>query len=172
MSVTGRSAAWLDRADRLGRGIENLLLAGLLLAMLLLAGGQILLRNLGEGGFPWADEALRIMVLWLAMLGAVAASRDNRHIAIDALARLLPARLQALTGAIIAALTATVCLLIGWHAFEFVGQSREFGDQLLGELPAWPFQSILPVAFALIGYRYVILSLRQLRTLVAGEPAQ
>lgn len=116
MSVTGRSAAWLDRADRLGRGIENLLLAGLLLAMLLLAGAQILLRNLGEGGFPWADEALRIMVLWLAMLGAVAASRDNRHIAIDALARLLPARLQALTGAIIAALTATICLLIGWHA--------------------------------------------------------
>jgi len=58
------------------------------------------------------------------------------------------------------------------HAFEFVGESREFGDKLLGELPAWPFQSILPVAFALIGYRYVILSLRQLRSVVAGEPAR
>lgn len=172
MSATGRSAAWLDRADRLGRGIENLLLAGLLAAMLLLAGGQILLRNLGDGGFPWADEALRIMVLWLAMLGGMAASRDNRHIAIDALARILPARWQALTGAIVAALTSAVCLLIGWHAAVFVGESREFGDKLLGELPAWLFQLILPVAFTLIGYRYAIWTLKQLRALFAPEPAE
>lgn len=172
MSGGGRIAAWLDRADRLGRWIENLLLAGLLAAMLLLAGSQILLRNLGDGGFPWADEALRIMVLWLAMLGALAASRDNRHIAIDALARLLPPRWQALTGAVVAALTATVCFIIGWHAGVFVGEAREFGDRLLGELPAWPFQSILPVAFALIGYHYAIWSLKRLRALVTGETAE
>lgn len=168
MSHSGHLAAWLDRAEKLGRGVENLLLTVLLAAMLLLAGGQILMRNLGGGGFPWADEALRVMVLWLAMLGGLAASRDDRHIAIDALARVLPPRLQALTGAVIAALTAAVCLTIGWHALEFVGESREFGDKLLGELPAWPFQSILPVAFALIGYRYAVWSLKRFYALVTG----
>ncbi len=111
------------------------------------------------------------MVLWLAMLGGVAASRDNRHIAIDALARILPPRWQALTGSVIAALTAAVCFLIGWHAGIFVGEAREFGDQLLGELPAWVFQSILPVAFTLIGYRYSIWTLKRLRDLVTGEAA-
>lgn len=170
MSGPGRTAAWLDRADRLGRGIENLLLSVLLAGMLLLAGGQILLRNVGDGGFPWADEALRIMVLWLAMLGGLAASRDNRHIAIDALALILPPRWRALAGVIVAALTAAVCAIIGWNALEFVGESREFGDILLGDLPAWPFQSVLPVVFSLMGYRYAILSLRQLRALITGEP--
>ena len=95
MIDTGRMAAWLEQADRLGRAVENLALTLLLTGMLLLAGAQILLRNVGEGGFPWADEALRIMVLWLAMLGGLAASRDNRHIAIDALALILPPSMRA-----------------------------------------------------------------------------
>lgn len=170
MIDTGRMAAWLEQADRLGRAVENLALTLLLSGMLLLAGAQILLRNVGEGGFPWADEALRIMVLWLAMLGGLAASRDNRHIAIDALALILPPRMRALAGAVVAALTAAVCLTIAWHALSFVGESREFGDKLLGDLPAWPFQSVLPVVFALIGYRYAVWSLRQLRAFFTGAP--
>lgn len=170
MSDSRPTAAWLERADRLGRAIENLLLCLLLAGMLLLAGGQILLRNLGGGGFAWGDEALRIMVLWVAMLGGLAASRDNRHIAIDALARILPPRWQALAGVLVSALTAAVCLTIGWHALVFVGESREFGDKLLGELPAWPFQAVLPVVFTLIGYRYLIWMLRQLRALLTGAP--
>jgi TRAP-type C4-dicarboxylate transport system permease small subunit len=171
VSAPGRNASWLDRADRLGRSVENLLLAALLAAMLSIAGAQILLRNLGDGGFPWADEALRIMVLWLALLGGVAASRDNRHIAIDALARILPPRWQAAVGALVAALTASICGLIGWHALSFVGDAREFEDKLLGGLPAWWFQSILPVAFLWIAYRYVIWTLKRLRNLFSSEPS-
>ena len=168
MSEGRRTAAWLERADRLGRGIENLLLVLLLAGMLLLAGAQILLRNIGDGGFPWADEALRIMVLWLAMLGGLAASRDNRHIAIDALALVLPTRWRALAGVLVAALTSLVCFVIGWHAFIFVSESREFADKLLGELPAWPFQSVLPVVFTLIGYRYAVWTMKQLRAVITG----
>jgi TRAP-type C4-dicarboxylate transport system permease small subunit len=43
---------WLDR-------IENALIAVLVLAMVLLAGAQILLRNLFETGIDWADPLLR-----------------------------------------------------------------------------------------------------------------
>ncbi len=50
-------------------------------------------------------------------------------------------------------------------------ESREFEDQLLGGLPAWWFQSILPVSFLLIGYRYAIWFLRALRNVLrhAGD---
>jgi len=165
--VNGRpgSLSWLEKAERIGRAAENLSLALLLAAMLFVAGAQILLRNLGEGGFPWADEALRIMVLWLALLGGLAASREDRHISIDALARILPPAGQNLVGAVIAALTAAICLVIAWHAALFVGESREYGDQLLGELPAWWFQIILPIAFGLMGFRYLVWSVRRLRNL-------
>ena len=56
-------------------------------------------------------------------------------------------------------------------ALIFVGESREYGDKLLGELPAWVFQSILPVAFLLIGYRYALWCLKRLRALFRREPA-
>jgi TRAP-type C4-dicarboxylate transport system permease small subunit len=172
VNVPGRRASWLERADRLGRGVENSLLCALLAAMLFLGGAQILLRNLGGGGFPWADEALRVMVLWLAMLGGLAASRDDRHIAIDALARILPPRWQAAASALVSGLTAAVCALIGWHALIFVGESREFGDKLVGGLPAWWFQSILPVAFLLIAWRYAVWALKRARAVVTGEPGR
>ncbi len=147
----------LARADRFGRLLENSLLIGLLAAMLLLGLAQIVMRNFLDAGFGWADEALRIMVLWLAMLGAVAASRDDRHISIDILARILPARWRAAAAAAMAGFAAAVAWLLAWHSGVFVLEAREYGDQLLGDLPAWAFQLILPVAFALIGYRYTLL---------------
>jgi len=67
---------WLDR-------IENGLIAVLVLAMVLLAGAQILLRNLFDSGIEWADPLLRALVLWTAMLGALAAARDDKHIGLD-----------------------------------------------------------------------------------------
>ena len=64
---------FFERADRIGRLAETAILVLLLTAMMLLASSQIALRNFFASGFAWADEALRLMVLWLAMIGAVAA---------------------------------------------------------------------------------------------------
>jgi TRAP-type C4-dicarboxylate transport system permease small subunit len=41
--------------------------------------------------------------------------------------------------------------------------SREFGDQLLGGVPAWMLQLVLPIGFALIAYRYALFTLKELR---------
>ena len=143
-------------ADRLGQVIENAALVGVLASMVVLASVQIFLRNFMDSGFAWGDEALRLMVLWVAMLGAVAASRENRHIAIDALLRVLPPVPKAWSQVLVYAFTSAVSLVMAWYAWEFVAESREYGDLLLEDLPAWWFQSILPVGFFLIGYRYAI----------------
>ena len=37
--------------------------------MIVLAFGQIVLREVFETGFVWADELIKLMVLWLAMVG-------------------------------------------------------------------------------------------------------
>jgi TRAP-type C4-dicarboxylate transport system permease small subunit len=58
--------------------------------MISLAFAQIVLRNGFDGGIVWADSLLRIMVLWIALIGAVVASRDQRHINIDLISRFLP----------------------------------------------------------------------------------
>ncbi len=71
---------------------EDAVLVVILSGMILLAAGQIVLRNFFDIGFIWSDEALRMMVLWLAVAGAVAASRNDKHINIDVLDRFLPGR--------------------------------------------------------------------------------
>ena len=80
-------AAFLERLERFGRVAEDALLVLILSSMILLAAGQIVLRNVLDIGFIWGDEALRLMVLWLAVAGAVAASRTDKHINIDVLDR-------------------------------------------------------------------------------------
>jgi TRAP-type C4-dicarboxylate transport system permease small subunit len=154
----------LARAERVGLLLENTALAGILSAMILLASGQIFLRNFVGTGLPWADEALRLMVLWVAMLGAVAASREDRHISIDVLSRLLPDGLRKWAAALVHLVTIVVSLTLAWFSWVFVIESREYQETLLGDLPAWLFETILPVAFLLIAYRYVIWLVRDLST--------
>ena len=72
--------------------LEDSLLVGLLALMIILAAAQIVLRNVLGSSFGSSDQLLRILVLWVGLLGAVAASRDDKQINIDMLSRLLPVR--------------------------------------------------------------------------------
>jgi len=150
-----RLQTFFIRLRRFGCRCEDTLLFLLLALMLGLGTLQIVQRNLSGGAFVWTDELLRILVLWLAMVGAVAASRDDRHIVIDLLGRVLKERTALYVRLVIDLFTVGVCLLLAWHSLRFVQMEYEFGSRLLGDqLPAWPFQAVMPAAFAIITYRY------------------
>ena len=129
------SASLTTRTLNIIHTIEDGLLVCLLLAMLLLASSQIFLRNLFEIGLVWADPLLRIFVLWLGLLGALAASRDNKHITIDVLTRLMPARVRTLTHIFTSLFTATVCGLIAYHSVRFVLLEYETATVAVAGLP-------------------------------------
>ena len=135
--------------------IEDLLLAVLLSAMLLLATSQIFLRNFLDIGIVWADPLLRIMVLWLGLLGALAASKTNKHITVDVLTRLMPASMQRLARMFTSLFTACISGIIAYHAFRYVLFEYEAETRVI-DLPGWLFSSIIPVAFGLICLRYLI----------------
>ena len=65
--------------------------------------------------------------------------------------------------------TCVVCAALAWYSYEMVALAYEFEDVLLGDLPAWPFQAIMPVGFALIAYRYLVLALDGCVRVVTGE---
>jgi len=146
-----KSLAHLDRAGRAG---EDTLLVIILTSMILLAASQIVMRNFLNIGLIWGDELLRMLVLWIAVAGAIAASRSDKHINIAVLDRFLPEKLKQVVKVIIHLFTAIICGVVAWHSTQFVMTSREFGDILMGSVPAWIPQLILPVGFALICYRY------------------
>ena len=161
----------LGRLERLGRLVEDTALVVGLGAMIVLGAGQILLRNGFGIGFIWADELLRILVLWVAMLGAIAASRDDNHISIDILSRFLPGTPKRIASLVVSLFTAVVCGVMAWYSTRFVLDSREFGDTILNGQPAWVAQAIIPVALALICYRYTVLALKRIVELVRGAPS-
>jgi len=161
----------LARLERAGRMAEDAVLVLILSGMILLATGQIVLRNFFDIGFIWSDEALRLMVLWIAVAGAVAASRSDKHINIAVLDRFLPGRMRTLKDVLIHGFTASISGIVAWHSLLFVRMSHEFGDVLLGGMPAWLLQAVLPVGFALIAWRYALFTVQDLGRLLRREAA-
>ena len=50
---------------------ESSLLALLLTSLIGVAALQVIMRNFFDAGLYWGDSAVRVMVLWIAMLGAI-----------------------------------------------------------------------------------------------------
>lgn len=148
---------------------EDWLLVLLLLAMIVLAGVDILARSLFGGGVVWIPPLLRVMVLWLGLLGALLATRTREHIAIDLASRLAGPRLRSVLGILTSWFAAAVCLILAWHAQNFVRFAWEFGDIAFGRVPAWPLQIVIPFSFALMGLRFLLQSLQDIQTARRGE---
>lgn len=151
-----------EKLEKAGTYAEDGLLLIILVSMILLAGTQIFLRNFFDTGFFWGDEMLRLMVLWLTIAGGLAASRMDKHISIAVIDRFLPRKALSVTKIIIDLFTALVCALFAWHSARFVMGSYEFGDMLMRNVPAWTFQSILPIGFGLMAYRHLVLAAKRL----------
>lgn len=168
--MTGRPPALLSRLDRLGRIAEDTALVVLLGTLILLAVGQIVLRELFETGLFWADELVKLLVLWLAMVGSIAATRDNRHIRVDALSHLLPAPVVIGVRLVVDVFAALVCAVIAWQAWRYLQLEIEFENTVFIDTPAWAAHVVVPAAFALISYRFLVnVAMLLYATLVAGR---
>lgn len=145
---------------------EDTLLVLLLIGMIVLASGQIVLRNFFESGYIWIDPLLRLLVLWVGLIGATVASRDNRHIRIDLLSRFLPKNTHLIIQFFVGLFTAFICAVIAWHGARWV--LTDYQEQLSSfhDLPAWILELIIPLAFGLIALRYLIHSMIWLITYI------
>lgn len=140
----------------LGYRLETSLLCLLLLGIVVLAALQIVLRNFFSHSIFWADELIRLAVLWLAMVGGVAASSNGRHIAIGIVERYCPRPWHRPAAIAAAAFAAVVTAALAWQGYRFVADSFAYGDTVLDGWPAWIFQSIIPIGFAIMSLRFVL----------------
>ena len=138
---------------------ETFLLLFFLLAAILLACSQILLRNFFDTGIFWADSALRILVLWIGMIGAMFASRNKKHIRIDILSHYMPKKLRNNIWRITEFLTAFVCGIVAYYSIEFIKYEYEEGLIAFANVPVWLCETIIPIAFIVMALRYLVYSL-------------
>ena len=140
---------WLAKA-------ESGFLVFLLFLMVFLAFGQVILRNFLNSGLLWTDLFLRQLVLWVGFLGASLAVRERRHISIDVLPQFIPATYRPFVQILVNLCTGLISVFLTVAAWKFVRLEMEFPTILFLDLPAWIFQTILPISFAVISLRYFL----------------
>jgi TRAP-type C4-dicarboxylate transport system permease small subunit len=139
--------------------VENGILVLILITMLVMVVLQILMRNLFESGIVWGDVLVRILVLWVGLLGAMVASRKGNHINIDILSRYLPERVKNTLKSATEFFAAAVCSVAAFYTFGLVKIEFAEGGMAFAQVPIWVCEAIIPIAFLVIALRYFMLSL-------------
>lgn len=148
--------AALARLLNLLHRLEDTLLALSLGALLLLSLLQIVLRAGFEASLPWGETLSRAGVLWLAMLGALGAARQQRHIAIDALPRVVSPPIWRLLHVLGQLGAAAVCAWAAWLGLGLMLDERAFPLPFVLGIPSWVPMLVLPLGFGLLALRFVI----------------
>ncbi|MBC8184518.1 TRAP transporter small permease [candidate division KSB1 bacterium] len=142
--------------------IESAFLIILLTSMILIAFLQVILRNFFLTSILWGDIFLRHLVLWVGFLGAALATKESKHINIDALSRILSPTLKKITGFITNLFAAIVCFFLAKASFTFIGYEKESQSTLFADIPTWIFQTIIVFGFGIIMFRFLIHAIESL----------
>jgi TRAP-type C4-dicarboxylate transport system permease small subunit len=135
--------------------IENSIILFSLGSMVVLSFLQVVLRNLFDTGILWADIFLRHLVLWVGFAGASLATREEKHINVDILTKLVPPRITPYIKIIVNLFAMVICAILAKASYVFTFEINA-GTTLFLDIPAWYIQIILPIGFALIGFRFLL----------------
>ncbi len=107
----------------------------------------------------WTDPLTRILMLWLTFPGASLLARKNRHIRIDVASTVLPSKGTAFREALLALTTAFICCIMALVSFSMVRMEWTFGGRVFLHVPTWTVQTILPIGFLLLAFRFTLIAL-------------
>ncbi|MCY3814755.1 MAG: TRAP transporter small permease subunit [Gammaproteobacteria bacterium] len=144
------------RAGKMAGRLLTGLLATFLGAMLVLAAAQILWRNVFRMSIPHSEQLLEWLVLWIAMLGAMAASVGSRHITIDALSQVLSESARRWAGVAAQFFALVACMALFLICGSYWLDTMSYGETTLGGLPRWAFEAVLPAAFAVMAGAHLV----------------
>jgi C4-dicarboxylate transporter DctM subunit len=137
---------------RLLRHLEH----ALLIAALAAAAGLPLADTLGRPfGFavPSGADVLHQLVLWLAFLGGLVATRERRHLTLST-SELFPERVRRRGQVLAAAVSAATVAVLTYAAVGLVIANRQEERVLPGGIPVWVVECMMPLALGLTALRF------------------
>ncbi|MEM7001390.1 MAG: TRAP transporter small permease [Pseudomonadota bacterium] len=146
--------AAVEQVSKWLRLVEDAVLALLLSSMIGLAAAQVIMRNFFDTGIYWGDSAVRVAVLWVAMVGAMVASRNDEHIRIDLANHFLTNIGKQAAKRFVNLFTCLVLALFAWSSLDFI--RFEYEDQTIAfaNVPAWVCEAIMPFGAVVMAIRY------------------
>jgi len=135
--------------------LEDIIASGLLMIIMFFALYQIILRNFLDSGFIWGDSLLRVLVLWLGLVGAILASRKGKQISIDVLSQFIPVPYKIYIQKLNLLFAAIVCFIISYYSGQFVYLEYQDNTKAFENIPAWLTEIIIPIGFSIMGLKYI-----------------
>jgi TRAP-type C4-dicarboxylate transport system permease small subunit len=131
-------------------------------------------------GLAWAQPLGLILTLWVAFLGASMATKENLHLKVEAVQKALPEKLKRISGLLSGILTAAFCMLLAYLAYDWVVEMKKqwTNSNHLGglhdgiEIPKWFSFSMVPLAYTLMGLRFLGLGVLAFRGELDDTPAE
>lgn len=141
---------------------EDALCALALGSVSLIIFGQVISRFFFNYTPDWSEELSRYLIVWTIFIGTAIGVRNNIHIGVDALLRLVPATFKLAMEVTLNVIGIVVSLLLIWLSFQFIEQTIEFGQVSPSmQIPmAWPYMAMpIGLAFAMIHFAHDIVKL-------------
>lgn len=100
----------------------------------------------------WAAELSQLTLIWGSLIAMSWALAARRHIAVDAVVRLLPRAVQRGTETLAMLAVAIFSAMVAWHGwgifYDSFERGRTTGSML--DLPTWVSELAIPVGFGLL----------------------
>ncbi len=139
------------------RNLEEIIVGTLVAAMAIVAVTNVIARYVFNSPIPWAEEFAGTCFIWLVFFGALLCTKQRRHLVVDALLIVLPARLQSIFRVAVDLFVLVLMALLVYYGSVLM-QSTTQRTMSLG-IPKYYIYSVVPITAAL-GFLY---SLRDLR---------
>jgi len=144
------------KIDRALTAFETVFLATALFAMAGVLFAQVAGSALGKAP-AWAGELAMYLMTWTMCIGAGAAARSGRHIAITVVSDKLKGRTGMVARAAVRLLCVAFCAGLCAVGADFAMMSRELGQRSVAlGAPLWIIYMALPVSAAIMAFRFAM----------------
>lgn len=143
---------WLKPIDWL----EDAICVVSLGAVSLIIFGQVISRYFFEYTPVWSEELSRYLVVWSIFIGVSVGVRDNKHIGVDALIRIMPPKLKLVFEVLLNVIGIVVTVLLVYHSITFIKHTMQF-EQLSPamRIPMYIPYLAMPVGLSLCVIRFI-----------------
>lgn len=148
--------AFLRKLDGAIARCEAAFLALALAVMVFVVFGDFVLRETVNQGWTWAKELAAYLMVWVGFVGASLATHRRRHLVMSLSEKLISPGPRKWTSLLACLVTAATCLFLAWLGLRYVLETRATGEASLTiGVPLWLVQAVIPLAFGLVGLRFL-----------------
>jgi TRAP-type transport system small permease protein len=144
----------------------NWIIGALLVALVILSNWAVVQRYVFAQPLHFTGEVSGLLLIWIVMIGAIAAERDNQHLSISFIVEALPPRLSMAINLLIGLASIGVILYVGWIGWQLAGSVQTRATDILRISFYWIYIA-MPVGCVGIAFYMLVQAVGNIRTLLA-----